>query len=98
MSVRPAVGLVELFVAVLIVGISCVNAAPPAAAWARSHDARFVLLAAAQVALAGLGLVWAWGQFPWNPPAWTSVQLPVLGLVLLIALLFLATTLGPRRT
>jgi len=91
------VGLVELFVAVLIVGISCVNAAPPAAAWARSHDARFVLLAAAQLALAVLGLVWVWGQLPWNPPGWTAVELPVLGLVLVVTLLFLATTLGPRR-
>jgi peptidoglycan/LPS O-acetylase OafA/YrhL len=91
------VGLVELFVAVLIVGISCINAAPPAAAWARSHDLRFALLATAQVGLAVLGLVWAWGQTPWSPPAWTAAQLPVLGIVLLVALLFLATTLGPRR-
>jgi cell division protein FtsW (lipid II flippase) len=92
------VGLAELFVAVLIVGLSCVNAAPPAAAWARSHDPRFLLLAAAQLVLAVLGLVWTWGQLPWNPPAWTSVPLPILGLVLLVTLLFLATTLGPRRT
>ncbi len=91
-------GLIELFVAVLIVGISCVNAAPPAAAWMRSHDPRFLLLAAAQLVLAVLGIVWAWGQTPWNPPGWTAVELPVLGLVLLISLLFLATTLGPRRT
>jgi type II secretory pathway pseudopilin PulG len=92
------VGLVELFVAVLIVGISCVNAAPPAVAWTRSHDLRFALLAAAQLALAALGALWAWGQFPWSPPGWTEAQLPVLGLVLLVTLLFLATTLGPRRT
>jgi peptidoglycan/LPS O-acetylase OafA/YrhL len=92
------VGLVELFVAVLIVGISCVNAAPPAAAWSQSHDLRFLLLAMAQLGLAVLGLVWAWGQTPWGPPAWTATQLPVMGLVLLVALLFLATTLGPRRS
>jgi type II secretory pathway pseudopilin PulG len=92
------VGLVELFVAVLIVGISCVNAAPPAAAWTRSHDLRFLLLAAAQLGLVVFGLLGAWGQTPWGPPASTVLQLPVLGLVLLVALLFLATTLGPRRT
>jgi hypothetical protein len=97
-SARPlAVGVVELFVAVLIVGISCVNAAPPCAAWVRSHDPRFLLLASAQLALAALGLVWAWGQTPWNPPGWATAQLPALGLVLLVTLLFLATTLGPRR-
>ena len=91
-------GLIELFVAVLIVGISCVNAAPPAAAWVRAHDPRFLLLAVAQLVLALLGAVWAWGQTPWNPPDWSVAQLPVLGLVLLVALLLLATTLGPRRT
>jgi len=96
--VRAAVGLEELFVAVLIVGISCVNAAPPAAAWGRSRDGRFLFLAAANGVLAILGAVWTWGQLPWNPPAWTSAQLPVLGLALLVTLLFLATTLWPRRS
>jgi len=96
--VRPVVGLTELFVAVLIVGISCVNAAPPAAAWRRQHDGRFLFLSAANVGLAVVGLVWTWGQLPWNPPAWASAQLPVLVLVLLVTLLFLATTLWPRRT
>jgi hypothetical protein len=92
------VGLVELFVSVLIVGLSCINAAPPTAAWLRAHDPRFLLLAAAQLSLAAVGAVWAWGQMPWSPPAWTGGYLPVMGLVLLVALLFLATTLGPRRT
>jgi hypothetical protein len=92
------VGLAELFVSVLIVGISCVNAAAPLAAWTRSHDARFVLLGLAQLVLAKLGLVWTWGELPVSPPAWTGVQLPVLGLTLLVTLLFLATTLGPRRS
>lgn len=91
-------GLEELFVAVLIVGISCVNAAPPAAAWGRSHDGRFLFLSAANVCLALLGVIWMWGELPWNPPSWASTQLPVLALVLLVTLLFLATTLWPRRS
>ena len=91
-------GLAELFVSVLIVGISCVNAAPPAAAWARSRDGRFLILSSANVALAVLGLVWVWGQLPWSPPAWASAELPVLLIALLVTLLFLATTLWPRRT
>lgn len=95
---RATVGLTELFVAVLIVGISCVNAAAPAAAWWRSHDGRFLLLSTANVFLALLGSIWTWGELPWNPPSWTAAQLPVLGLVLLVAVLFLATTLWPRRT
>lgn len=90
-------GLLELFVAVLIAGVSCVNAAPPTAAWSRSRDRRFLLLAAANGGLAVLGASWAWGQLPWGPPAWTSVQLPVLLLALAVVLLFLSTTVWPRR-
>jgi len=91
-------GLVELFVAVLIVGISCINAATPAAAWTRSRDVRFLLLAAAHAVLAILGLVWTWGQLPTNPPGWAASNLPTLVLVLIVTLLFLATTLWPRRS
>lgn len=91
-------GLAELFVAVLIVGISCVNAAPPAAAWTRSHDGRFLILSTANGCLALLGLLWMWGQLPVSPPSWTSAQIPVLSLTLLVTLLFLTTTLWPRRT
>jgi len=91
------VGLTELFVAVLIVGVSVVNAAVPTAAWSRARDGRFLLLAAANVGLAALGVVWAWGQLPWNPPSYTAVQLPVLLLTLLVTLLLLGTTVWPRR-
>jgi len=85
-------------VAVVIVGISCVNAAPPAAAWWRSKDGRFLFLSAANAILAVVGAVWTWGQLPVNPPSWAAAELPVLLLVLLVALLFLATTLWPRRS
>ena len=91
-------GLAELFVSVVIVGISCVNAAPPAAAWWRSKDGRFLFLSAANAGLAVLGLLWAWGEMPWNPPSWASAGLPVLFLVLVVVLLLLATTLWPRRS
>jgi len=92
------VGLIELFVAVVIVGISCVNAAPPAAAWSRSRDSRFALLSAANGVLALLGLLWVWGQLPVSPPGWTAVELPVLLVALLAVVLFLVTTLWPHRS
>jgi hypothetical protein len=91
------VGWVELFVAVLIVGISCVNAAPPSLAWYRARDGRFLLLSGANLGLAGLGAIWVRGQLPGSPPSWTSVQLPALGLVLVVVALLLVTTLWPRR-
>lgn len=90
-------GLLELFVAVLIAGVSCINLGLPALVWRRSGDARFLLLAGANLVLALLGAVWAWGQLPVDPPAWTGGTLAALGLVLLVALLLLASTLWPRR-
>ena len=90
-------GLAELFVAVLIAGISLVNTAVPAAAWGRLRDARFLLLAGANAFFAALGAVWIWGERPVSPPGFTSVSLPVLGLALAVALLLLAGSLWPRR-
>lgn len=91
------VGLVELFVSVLIVGLSAINLAVPLAAWSRARDVRFLLLAAANAAIALLGGVWTWGQLPVGAPSFTQVQLPVLGIVLIATLLLLATTLWPRH-
>jgi len=96
-SAVSAVGLVELFVAVLITGVSCVNAAPPVAAWRRSGEARFLLVSGANGFLALLGALWTWGQLPWNPPSWTPAPLPILAVTLLAVMLFLAATLWPRR-
>lgn len=89
--------LLELFVAVLIAGISCVNAAIPAAAWSRSRDGRFLLLAASNLGLVLLGALWAWGELPVSPPGWTAIQLPSEGVVLAVTVLLLATTLWPRH-
>ncbi len=90
-------GLADLFVAVLIVGISCINAAVPSAAFGRSRDPRFLVLAGANAVFAVVGLLWAWAQLPLGPPAGLGVDLPVAVLVLLATLLLLATTLWPRR-
>jgi formate hydrogenlyase subunit 4 len=91
------VGLLELFLAVLITGISAVNAAMPVAAWGRARDARFLLLAAANLLLAVLGVTWVWGQLPVNPPTYTDSHLPELGMVLAATVFLLAATLWPRR-
>jgi len=91
------VGLTELFVAVLIAGISCVNGAIPVAAWSRSRDGRFLLLAAANAGLIVLGGEWAWAQLPTGAPAWTATSLPSELVVLGVVLLLLAATLWPRH-
>lgn len=89
-------GLLELFVAVLITGISAVNAGLPVAAWSRARDGRFLFLAAANLAFVALGATWVWGQSPTNPPSFAVAGLPVLILALLVVLLSLAATLWPR--
>jgi hypothetical protein len=91
------VGLVELFVAVLIAGVSLVNLAVPAAAYARLRDVRFLLLAAGNGFFAVLGGVWIWGELPVGAPGSASGSLPVLGLALAVVLLLLASSLWPRR-
>lgn len=93
---RP-VSLLELFVAVLLTGVALLNAAVPLAAWARSRDGRFALVAGGNLALATLGGLWTWGQLPGNPPPYTEVQLPVLSIVLVAVFLGLAATLWPRH-
>jgi len=93
------VGLLELFVAGVLVGLSAVNGAVPAVAWSRSRDARFLLLSGANLVLAAVGAVWVWGALPpLSPPGWAGASLPILGMVLLVALLLLATTIWPRRS
>jgi hypothetical protein len=91
------VGLAELFVAVLIAGVSAINAAVPFAAYRRTRDARFLLLAGAGLGFLLFGLLATWGQLPVSPPSWTGVSLPLLGLLWLVTLLLLAATLLPRR-
>ena len=97
-AVGAPMGLAELFLAVMVVGVSGINAALPVSAWRRVHDARFLFLATANITLAALGAIWTWGALPVGPPSYAVAQLPVLALALVVAFFFLAATLWPRRT
>ena len=90
--------LVEIFIAVVIAGVSCINATPPALAWSRSRDGRFLFLATANLGLAALGALWAWGQVPGGPSEFGAPSWPVLLLVLVVTLLLLGTALVPRHS
>ena len=90
-------GLAELFVAVLLTGISCVNSAMPLGAYARSKDGRFLALSAGNLALALLGILWTWGQLPLSPPSWATASLVSMSIVLVVALIFLVATIWPRH-
>jgi formate hydrogenlyase subunit 4 len=92
------VGLVELFLAVLVVGFSAINAGVPFAAWGRARDGRFALLGAGHLGLAALGAIWVWGAWPGTPPPSAVAPWPILTLVVAVVLLWFAATLWrPRR-
>ena len=90
--------LPALFETVLIVGNSGITTALATLSGYRLGDRRFLFVSAANGGMVALGAVWTWGELPVSPPAWSVAQLPVLLLVLLIALLFLVSTLWPRPT
>jgi hypothetical protein len=92
-------GLPELFVAALIVGLSAVNTLVPLTAWSRARDPRLLLVAGANVCLLVLGALWAWGALPAGAGSeFASPPWPVLVLVFGTALLLLGTALLPRRS
>ncbi len=89
--------LLLLFLATLVVGLSAVNAAVPAAAWGRTRDPRFLFVVGANLSLAGLGILWIWGQLPFNPPPEAVSSLPAVALVALGSIFLLGVGLLPRR-
>lgn len=90
-------GLLELFLAAVLAGASAIASAAPVAAWSRTREPRFLLVAAAHFTLLALGLLWLWGQLPDRASAVTAVSLPALALATVAALLLLATGLLRRR-
>ncbi len=92
-----SMSLLLLFLAALIVGLSAVNAALPAAAWGRTRDPRFLLVVGANLCLAGLGILWTWGQLPLSPPADAGTSLSAVALVTAAAIFLLGIGLLPRR-
>jgi hypothetical protein len=91
-------GLLELFVAALIAGISVINSVVALGAWSRARDPRLLLVTGANVGLLLVGILWAWGQVPGGPAEFANPSWPVLILVLVTALFLLGTALLPRRT
>jgi hypothetical protein len=95
-AMAGGMGLLELFLSVLLAGISVINAATPVSAWLRTRDGRFLLLAGASGCLGILGALWAWSELPLGAPEYASVQLPSVLLADGVALLLLASTLARR--
>ena len=90
-------GLVELGLALVIAVASSVASGVPVAAWSRTRDPRFLLVAAASLALLALGLIWTWGELPGRASAVTEVSLPALGLGAIAAVCLLLAGVIRRR-
>jgi hypothetical protein len=90
-------GLVELGLALVICGAAAIGSGVPIAAWSRTREPRFLLVAAAQFVLLAVGLLWLWGQLPERASEATEVSTPALALVALAAVLLLSTALVRRR-
>jgi hypothetical protein len=90
-------GLLELGLALVLCGAAGIGSAVPVAAWSRTRDPRFLLVAATKLTLLAVGLLWLWGQLPDRAASVTEVSAPALGLVALVAVLLLSTALVRRR-
>jgi hypothetical protein len=90
-------GLAELALAVIIAVAAAVGSGTPVAAWGRTKEPRFLLLAGSSLALLLIGILEAWGQIDPNAPGYATASLPILVLLALATVLLLATGLVPRR-
>jgi hypothetical protein len=89
-------GLEALGVAGLLGVASATGSALTLAAWNRTREARFLLVAAAQWALLALAVLWAAGQVLAAPPEYARADLPVMGLTTLAAIFLVLGSLLPR--
>jgi hypothetical protein len=87
----------ELFLALIIGLASGIGSMVPVAAYLRTREPRFLLVAGGALCLLALGTVWAYGQAVSNPPSYTQTSLAALALTTLAALLWLSSGLVPRR-
>jgi hypothetical protein len=90
-------GLLELLLAAIMSGAAALGSGVPVAAWARTRDSRFLLIATGSLALLALGVVWLWAEAAPLPPSYAVVSLPELLLGCLASLALLGASLLPRR-
>ncbi|MCI4363025.1 MAG: hypothetical protein L3K13_01790 [Thermoplasmata archaeon] len=90
-------GLLELLLPSVMSGAAALGSGVPVAAWNRTRDARFLLIALANLGLLALGLVWLWAEAAPQPPAYAVVSLPELFLGSVASLALLGASLLPRR-
>ena len=90
--------LLELVLSAVIAVAAGIGSGLPVAAWQRTREPRFLLVAASSLALLIVGLLVGWAQAQPDPPAFAQAAPLVLGLIAAAAILLLATGLIPRRS
>ncbi|HEV2449565.1 MAG TPA: hypothetical protein VGU43_04035 [Thermoplasmata archaeon] len=90
-------GLPELLLAAVTAGASALGSGVPVAAWSRTRDPRFLLIALASLALLALGLVWVWAVAAASPPAYAVASFPEVVLGAVVSVSLLGASLLPRR-
>ncbi|MCI4334883.1 MAG: hypothetical protein L3K04_04585 [Thermoplasmata archaeon] len=90
-------GFPEILLAAATAGAAGLGSGVPVAAWGRTRDPRFLLIAGANLALLALGLVWLWAYAAPTPPSYAVASLPEVALGALVAVLLLSASLLPRR-
>jgi hypothetical protein len=90
-------GLPELLFAAVTAGAAALGSGVPVAAWGRTRDPRFLLIATASLALLALGIVWVWAEAAASPPSYAVASLPEVLLGTVTSLCLLGASLLPRR-
>ena len=90
--------LTGLLLGLVTAVLALVASSAPVAAWTRTRDPRFLLIAGADLALLAIGVLAVYGNSASRAPAFTSISAAALGLVALAALALLVTGLWPRRS
>jgi multisubunit Na+/H+ antiporter MnhB subunit len=88
---------VEFGLTAALVIMAALSSALPVAAWSRTREPRFLLVAGAGLLFMALGLAWAYGLAAAHPPAWSSTTEASVGIVDLAVGCLLVSTLLPRR-
>jgi hypothetical protein len=87
----------ELLLSLVVVVGSGVGSMVPMAAWSRTKEPRFLLVAGGSLSLLALGVVWAYGQSVSNAPSYAHVTIATAALTALAAVLWLLSGVIPRR-
>jgi hypothetical protein len=87
----------EFLLALVMALAGAVGSMVPLAAWGRTQEPRFLLVAGGELSLLALGFLWAYGQAVGNAPSYSHTSIAAVALGTLAAVLWLLSGMIPRR-